>query len=528
MAVMSTSETAAHAAVAGSVAAGEGVHDGGGGGGQDPARQVVGGVVAAASSSNAGGKGDKVGGSDAPGAKRAAEGEVEGHSGGGGGRGEGGGSKRAKAMNIAGTDRRRVIKLKGLSGLYVDMLDSQLKKWALPFCNLSKKKHEDVAQLELPDDKAILMGSLRVIDNQSIKGKVIKIAYEDGDDLADVRPPVAVDENEETARGLVRQVAPLFDMEYEDQLSFKKCLLMASLKKVTQAMAKEMGGKGVELPKWVWKAHQGPCLDIGKVHPSPTIKGYRNKNEFTIGVGCDGKPQVGFRFGKFVEGRTGVGCADDCPNIPESALAVARCMREFIVDHQDMEPWGCENHTGFWRMLLVRTSRSGDVMVMVQYSRKNAEKAKSDDLLERMKKFLLEQVQAGKMTMSSLFVQEHDGVSNKAADDCPLVHLWGETCFYESLLSLRFRISPTAFFQVNTLAAETLNGLIRDWAAAEKDQVVLDVCCGTGTIGLCIASRGPPPHVPAPRTADEDHVDDNNEIFATLECSMTTFYHQDH
>ena len=31
--------------------------------------------------------------------------------------------------------------------------------------------------------------------------------------------------------------------------------------------------------------------------------------------------------------------------------------------------------------------------------------------------------------------------------------------------------------------------LVRDWAAADKNELILDVCCGTGTIGLCM-SRG--------------------------------------
>ena len=478
-------------------------------------------------------------------------------------------SKRAKAMPIAGGGgKRRVVKLTGLDGLYWDQLDGQLRKWAIPFCNLVKKQMQDTAQLELPDDRPILMGCLRVIDNQAIKGKVIKVDYEG---LEDVKPPSAADENEETARGIVRQVAPLFDVEYEDQLAFKRCLLMSSMRQVTVQMHKELVGKGskgkkgggggggnaddgtVECPKWVWRAHKGPCLDVGEVHRSPALTGYRNKNEFTIGHGPDGKPEVGFRFGKFCDGRKGVGCADACPNIPENALAVARCLKDFIVNHQDMSPWINDDHKGVWRMLLVRSSRAGDIMAMVQYSSNNVEREKLDAGLEKMKHFLLEKVKEGKMRLTCLYGQEHNTVSNKAADDCPLIHMWGEECFYENLLSLRFRISPSAFFQVNTLAAEVLNGLIRDWAAAGTDQVVLDVCCGTGTIGMCIASRGSPilflvsilppislshspslplslspslplslspsllSSLPLPHARHPRHVDDKNEIFATLE-----------
>lgn len=46
--------------------------------------------------------------------------------------------------------------------------------------------------------------------------------------------------------------------------------------------------------------------------------------------------------------------------------------------------------------------------------------------------------------------------------------------------------------QVNTAAAEVLYTLIRDWAQLDAGSTVLDVCCGTGTIGLALARVSPP------------------------------------
>ena len=68
-------------------------------------------------------------------------------------------------------------------------------------------------------------------------------------------------------------------------------------------------------------------------------------------------------------------------------------------------------------------------------------------------------------------------------------------------------MSPAAFFQVNTVATEGLYSTIRDWCLAtrtdgtavettsnettqkEKDTVILDLCCGTGTIGLVLSQH---------------------------------------
>ncbi|ESO12077.1 hypothetical protein HELRODRAFT_187790 [Helobdella robusta] len=63
-------------------------------------------------------------------------------------------------------------------------------------------------------------------------------------------------------------------------------------------------------------------------------------------------------------------------------------------------------------------------------------------------------------------------------------------CMYisETLLGLSFRISPLSFFQVNTPAAEILYSNVKQMCKLHEDVVLLDLCCGTGTIGLCMAN----------------------------------------
>ncbi len=73
--------------------------------------------------------------------------------------------------------------------------------------------------------------------------------------------------------------------------------------------------------------------------------------------------------------------------------------------------------------------------------------------------------------------------------DPPIELLSGEPHITQSLCGLDFRISPQAFFQINCGAAETLYRLCGELAHIDKDTTVLDVCCGTGTIGLCLAGQ---------------------------------------
>lgn len=72
---------------------------------------------------------------------------------------------------------------------------------------------------------------------------------------------------------------------------------------------------------------------------------------------------------------------------------------------------------------------------------------------------------------------------------CNAVHLSGTTHITDSIQGLNFRISPAAFFQINTPCAETLYQCAIDFGAPTDKTTVLDICCGTGTIGLCFAKH---------------------------------------
>ena len=52
---------------------------------------------------------------------------------------------------------------------------------------------------------------------------------------------------------------------------------------------------------------------------------------------------------------------------------------------------------------------------------------------------------------------------------------------------MKFKISPEAFFQINTAGAEILYKTAIELAEPSKDTAMLDICCGTGTIGLCFS-----------------------------------------
>ena len=69
------------------------------------------------------------------------------------------------------------------------------------------------------------------------------------------------------------------------------------------------------------------------------------------------------------------------------------------------------------------------------------------------------------------------------------VTLYGRAYLEDELCGLRFSIAPDSFYQVNRDGAELLYGKAAEVAALRGDEVLMDLYCGTGTIGLSMASR---------------------------------------
>ena len=67
--------------------------------------------------------------------------------------------------------------------------------------------------------------------------------------------------------------------------------------------------------------------------------------------------------------------------------------------------------------------------------------------------------------------------------------LWGQDAIVDELCGLRFSLSARSFYQVNRRQAETLYGLVAQAADLHGTETLLDLYCGTGTIGLSMATK---------------------------------------
>jgi len=376
----------------------------------------------------------------------------------------------------------------------------ELKKHGVDFRYVNKRKGELMAYVYF-EDASMKTKNCEILDKiTNKKGKKIykirpctkkrkNVSMNDDNRKRQKKQKPAVERKERTARDAV---APLAGKPYEEQLSIKSSRCERDLKSVARKMRKE-GFKDFK-----FDANKGLVCPCELIVPSPQTEGYRNKCEFTIGLDKEGNDAVGFIVGKnekniaYLEN---VSTKSDLPPMPPVGLKVAELMKEFVQqsDHPIYNP---NTQTGVWRLVLVRNSKqTKNLMISVQANPTGLDETAVAKLKSGVIDFFKKETSTEafktiyEYTLSSLYVQLFAGVSSPDPNVDKFELLWGEPYITEILHGLKFRISPDSFFQVNTPGAEALFTLATNWADCNEKTTLLDICCGTGTIGLTLAKK---------------------------------------
>eukprot|EP00041_Stephanoeca_diplocostata_P032347 m.1034982 g.1034982 ORF g.1034982 m.1034982 type:complete len:616 (+) comp24136_c1_seq15:90-1937(+) len=281
---------------------------------------------------------------------------------------------------------------------------------------------------------------------------------------------------------LSNKVTPLWNKPYDQQLVLKKNELRKKLKQVfTESTIRDL--------QWVVtgrKENEGgiPC-PMDAVVASPVVEGYRNKCEFTIGLGVDGLPTVGHPLGSYYQGILQVVGPTHCKHLAPAAIKLAAAIQAMIRE-SSLKYYNREIHEGFWRQVTIRTSSSGELMCIVMVKKRDQDEDIVAAEISKLKTTLAEMQDP---VVTSSYLVDNASVSGARDDTDEIVyHLGGTACISETLCGVSFQISPKAFFQVNTAAAEVLMGIVKQSCAQlDKNTVLLDICCGTGTIGIPLA-----------------------------------------
>ncbi len=212
------------------------------------------------------------------------------------------------------------------------------------------------------------------------------------------------------------------------------------------------------------------------VELSPDEFYYRNKMEFSFDRPPGAPhPFLGLHeFGRY----DNVFDVTDCylqSTVSNRTLAAARA---YTIRH-DLSVYGLKSHRGLLRYLAVRDSKeTGEVMVNL---------VTSDDpfpLLGDFCSYLRTEVPE----ITTIIRSINRGVASVAVGDEREV-LHGPGTINERIGPYTFTISPDSFFQTNSRQARHLYGSIRDFCALTGSERVLDLYCGTGTIGIYLAEK---------------------------------------
>ncbi len=227
-------------------------------------------------------------------------------------------------------------------------------------------------------------------------------------------------------------------------------------------------------------------VELPEIQPilgSPHERYYRNKLEFTFSsqryrtfeeIGertekFEPEPALGFHapglFDKVVEVHT-------CYLQKDPTNTLLSVLRTYTKE-RNLPYYDIKGHTGWLRNVIIRVTTTNEVLVNLVLN--------NEDKAERIA--IMDHILANVPGITSLHYTIN-GKMNDTIYDQEVVCYSGKPYIEEKLEDFRFKISPKSFFQTNTYQAEALYRVTREFAGLTGTEVLYDLYCGTGSIGI--------------------------------------------
>lgn len=285
-----------------------------------------------------------------------------------------------------------------------------------------------------------------------MEGRVTRVVEKSADRIA------AFCEHFEVCGGCKWQFLP-----YEKQLFYKQKQVADQLRRIGR----------IELP------------EITPILGSKKTTNYRNKLEF----GFSNKrwllpEEIGDGLSELNMNALGF----HVPGMFDKIIDIHRCwlqsepsneIRNFIKKYavrNGLEFFDRKIQSGLLRNIIIRTSTTGDVMLIVSFFREEKENC------EKLLAAIAEEFQ---QITSLMYVINEKG--NDTITDQEILVYKGNDHIFEEMEGLKFKIGPKSFYQTNSDQAYELYKVTREFAGFSGDEVVYDLYTGTGTIANFIA-----------------------------------------
>ncbi len=240
-------------------------------------------------------------------------------------------------------------------------------------------------------------------------------------------------------------------IKYEKELEIKKQTVNDALKRI--------GGLDIEAEEIL--SIKEPCH-------------YRNKAQIPVGIDGKGKLLTGFyskHSHRIIDG-------ENCLLQREDFHKLIPVIRKYILENP-VTVYNEETGRGLIRHIYLRQgAKTGEIMVCLVIN---------GDTIPRKERLILSLLETGLNIQSVVLNINKEKTNVILGDRC--ITVYGRDYIEDELCSLKFRISPLSFYQVNPEGTELLYGRAKEYAALTGKETLLDLYCGAGTIGLTMADK---------------------------------------
>lgn len=198
---------------------------------------------------------------------------------------------------------------------------------------------------------------------------------------------------------------------------------------------------------------------------------YRNKAQFPVGFE-DNQIKIGF----YSLRSHNIISIDDCYINHKINNQILKIIKEFIKEY-NIKPYNEIEHTGSIRYIFTRIGfKTNELMVCI------VSNGKFSYTKELVKKLLV-------LDNIKCIAINYNTTKNNVILGAKTELLWGTPYICEFIGDIKFKISPTSFFQVNPIQTEILYNKILELSELSGSETVLDAYCGIGTISLFLAKK---------------------------------------
>ena len=206
---------------------------------------------------------------------------------------------------------------------------------------------------------------------------------------------------------------------------------------------------------------------------SPATCGYRNKAQYPIA-----KTKDGYTIGFYAPKSHRVTEAACCPLAPPVFSEILEVLRAFFEKHS-LSVYDEESGAGLLRHIYLRRGEvSGEVLLTLVIN--GCSLPCSDELVK--------EITAKHPEIVGILLNENTENTNVILGE-KYVTLFGRDYIFDTLAGVKLKITAPSFYQVNHDAAELLYAKAKELAKPTKNDLVLDLYCGAGSIGLSMADE---------------------------------------